>query len=212
MTVSPPVSDGAERVMSFMRGLTFPGGQQPVVEGRRVYLRYPGMNDYAQWAEVREQSRAFLKPWEPSWPEDDLTKSGYRRRLRRYAYDSRMDLAYAFFILRREDNALLGGVTLSNVRRGVVQTCTLGYWAGVHHARRGYTYEAVAAIVPFIFDTLGLHRIEAACLPDNTPSRGLLRKAGFREEGLALRYLQIDGKWADHVLYGLVEDEPRPGG
>lgn len=196
--------------MAFMRGLTFPGGQQPVLRERRIYLRYPRMSDYVVWAQLRADSRTFLTPWEPQWADDELSKGAFRRRLKRYHHDARQDQAYAFFVFRHEDEALVGGVTLSNVRRGVVQTCALGYWAGQPYARQGYIFEAVAAIVPFIFVTLGLHRIEAACLPENTASRALLAKAGFREEGLALRYLQINGEWRDHVLFGLLEDEPWP--
>lgn len=196
--------------MAFMRGLTFPGGEQPSIRGTAINLRYPRMSDYLQWTQLRAESRDFLTPWEPEWPDDELSKGAYRRRIKRYQYDARMDLAYAFFVFRDSDEALTGGVTLSNVRRGVVQSCALGYWAGVEYARQGYTYDAVAAIVPFIFDTLGLHRIEAACLPENGASRALLAKAGFREEGLALRYIQIRGEWRDHLLFGLVEDEPRP--
>jgi ribosomal-protein-alanine N-acetyltransferase len=196
--------------MAFMRGLTFPGGQQPVIRGRRIYLRYPRMADYASWAQLRGDSREFLRPWEPMWSDDELSKAAFRRRLKRYHHDARRDQAYAFLVFRQDDDVLTGGVTLSNVRRGVVQTCAMGYWSGQLFARHGYTFEAVAVMVPFIFETLGLHRIEAACLPENAASRSLLAKAGFREEGLALRYLQINGEWRDHVLFGLLEDEPWP--
>ena len=200
MTVSP---------MAFMRGLTFPGGQQPVIKGDGVYLRYPRMADYPAWAELRSESRGFLSPWEPMWARDELTKGAFRRRLKRYQKESRLDSAYAFFVFREEDDALLGGCTLSNVRRGVVQCCALGYWVGERFARQGYIYAAVRALVPFIFATLGMHRIEAACLPSNEPSKNLLLKAGFRQEGLAKKYLQINGDWQDHVLFALLEDEAR---
>jgi ribosomal-protein-alanine N-acetyltransferase len=197
--------------MAFMRGLTFPGGQQPVIRGEGVYLRYPRMADHLQWSKLRGESRAFLSPWEPSWSPDELTKGAFRRRLKRYAKETRLDTAYAFFVFRKDDDALLGGCTLSNVRRGVTQCCALGYWIGERFARQGYMFTAVKALLPFIFSTLGLHRIEAACLPENAPSRSLLMKAGFREEGLAKRYLQINGEWSDHVLFALLEDEPRLG-
>ena len=197
--------------MAFMRGLTFPGGQQPVIEGQEVYLRYPRVSDYAAWAKLREESREFLAPWEPSWATDELTKGAFRRRLKRYQHDARLDVGYAFFVFRKLDNALLGGCTLSNVRRGVVQCCALGYWLGERHARQGYMFDAVRALIPFIFKTLGLHRIEAACLPENAPSCSLLAKAGFREEGRALRFLQINGEWQDHLLFALLEDEARLG-
>lgn len=193
--------------MAFMRGLTFPGGRQPVIRGNEVYLRYPRIADYVGWAKLRHESRDFLTPWEPSWASDELTKGAFRRRIKRYQKEARLDSAYAFFVFRNADNLLLGGCTLSNVRRGVTQCCSLGYWIGERFARQGYMYDAVKSLVPFIFHTLGLHRVEAACLPSNEPSKSLLQKAGFREEGLARKYLQINGEWRDHVLFALLEDE-----
>jgi [ribosomal protein S5]-alanine N-acetyltransferase len=198
-----------ESHMAFMRGLTFPGGQQPLIKGDGVYLRYPRMADYLPWAKLRGESRAFLSPWEPIWARDELSKGAFRRRLKRYQKESRLDTAYAFFVFRSEDDALLGGCTLSNVRRGVTQCCALGYWVGERFARQGYMFSAVRALIPFIFATLGMHRIEAACLPSNEPSKNLLQKAGFRQEGLAKGYLQINGEWQDHALFALLEDEAR---
>ena len=197
--------------MAFMRGLTFPGGQQPVIRGENVYLRYPRVADFLAWARLRHESRPFLAPWEPQWTTDELTKGAFRRRLKKYQRESRLDAAYAFFVFRSDDHTLLGGCTLSNVRRGVTQCCALGYWVGERFARQGYMFDAVRALVPFIFKTLGLHRIEAACLPSNDPSRSLLAKVGFREEGLAKRYLQINGEWQDHVLFALLAEEARLG-
>jgi ribosomal-protein-alanine N-acetyltransferase len=193
--------------MAFMRGLTFPGGQQPIIRGNGVYLRYPRVADFFAWARLRDESRDFLMPWEPSWATDELTKGAFRRRLKRYARETRHDTAYAFFVFRDEDDALLGGCTLSNVRRGVTQCCALGYWVGERFARQGYMNSAVRVLIPFIFKTLGLHRIEAACLPTNEPSKSLLVKAGFRQEGLAKAYLQIDGEWRDHALFALLAEE-----
>jgi ribosomal-protein-alanine N-acetyltransferase len=198
--------------MAFMRGLTFPGGQQPVIKGNGVYLRYPRIADYLAWARLRGESRAFLSPWEPVWASDELTKGAFRRRIKRYQRETRQDSAYAFFVFRAEDDALMGGCTLSNIRRGVTQCCALGYWIGERFARQGYMQDAVGALIPFIFTTLGLHRIEAACLPSNEPSKSLLQKAGFRQEGLARKYLQINGQWQDHVLFALLEDDVREQG
>lgn len=197
--------------MAFMRGLTFPGGQQPVVRGESVYLRYPRIADHALWASVRGESREFLAPWEPAWARDELSKGAFRRRIKRYQKETRLDQAYAFFVFRRDDDALMGGCTLSNVRRGVTQCCALGYWIGERFSRQGYMFDAVRALVPFIFSTLGLHRIEAACLPSNEPSRNLLAKAGFTQEGLGRGYLQINGEWRDHLLFALLADDPRVG-
>jgi ribosomal-protein-alanine N-acetyltransferase len=193
--------------MAFMRGLTFPGGQQPIIRGNGVYLRYPRVADYLQWSRLRGESRTFLEPWEPVWATDELSKGAFRRRLKRYQRETRQDTAYAFFVFRSRDDSLLGGCTLSNVRRGVTQSCALGYWIGERFARQGIMFDAVKALIPFIFSTLGLHRIEAACLPSNQASRNLLAKAGFREEGLARRYLLINGDWKDHVLFALLAGE-----
>ena len=98
---------------------------------------------------------------------------------------------------------LTGGITLSNVRRGVAQMGSVGYWCGKPFARHGHTLAAVRALSEFAFRTLGLHRLEAACIPENAPSRALLAKAGFTEEGFARAYLKINGAWRDHVLFGL---------
>jgi ribosomal-protein-alanine N-acetyltransferase len=197
--------------IAFMRGLTFPGGQQPVIKGAGVYLRYPRAVDYPVWAKLRGESREFLTPWEPVWADDELTRGAFRRRIKRYQKETRLDSAYVFFVLRESDDALLGGMTLSNVRRGVTQCCTLGYWIGARFARQGYMTAAVKALVPFIFKTLGLHRIEAACLTDNDASKSLLTRTGFRQEGIARRYLLINGVWADHLLFALLKEEAQLG-
>jgi ribosomal-protein-alanine N-acetyltransferase len=174
------------------------------VEGQGVVLRPPRAADYGEWRELRARSRAFLQPWEPTWPSDDLTRAAFRRRLTAYARDRELGAAYAFFVLRSADEALTGGITLSNVRRGVAQMGTIGYWCGQPFTRQGLTLAAVRAVSDFAFRTLGLHRLEAACIPDNDASRRLLAKAGFVEEGYAKAYLKINGAWRDHVLFGLV--------
>ena len=168
------------------------------------------MSDYAAWAELRAKSRDFLTPWEPRWSSSELARASFRRRIRHYHRDVREDVAYPFFVFSTRDNQLMGGLTLSNVRRGVSQACTLGYWVGLPYARMGHMTASLRAVVPFVFDTLGLHRIEASCLPANVASMRLLEKLGFRREGLARRYLMINGQWQDHLLYALLEDNPRP--
>ena len=179
------------------------------VRGDGVFLRPAEMGDFPEWSRLREHSRNFLTPWEPVWPADDLTRAAYRRRLKRYYRDIRNDEAYAFFIFCSDDNQLAGGLTLSHVRRGVTQSCSLGYWIGAPFARKGLMTEAVRSIIPFVFETLHLHRIEAACLPDNAASIRLLEKTGFSREGQARRYLRINGVWQDHLLFALLEDDPR---
>ena len=116
-------------------------------------LRAPQMSDCAEWAALREASRDFLTPWEPTWPADDLTRSSFRRRIKRYSEDQRSDLAYAFFVFRKHDDALVGGLTLANIRRGCAQAGSLGYWMGAAYARQGHMTAAVNAIIPFAFGT-----------------------------------------------------------
>jgi [ribosomal protein S5]-alanine N-acetyltransferase len=174
------------------------------IEGQGVRLRPPRAADYAEWRDLRQASHSFLQPWEPTWPADDLSRAAFRRRLMAYARDRDAGLAYPFFIFRTEDEALTGGITLSNVRRGVAQMGSIGYWCGQPFTRQGHTLAAVRALCDFAFRALGLHRVEAACIPENAPSRTLLLKAGFEEEGLARAYLKINGVWRDHVLFGRV--------
>jgi ribosomal-protein-alanine N-acetyltransferase len=193
--------------MAFFRSVSFSEQMLPIA-GTDVVLRPPQMGDYLEWAALREASRDFLTPWEPTWPPDDLTRASFRRRIRRYFEDQRGDLAYPFFILRKSDNVLVGGLTLANVRRGCAQACSLGYWMGQNHARRGYMTAAVRAAIPFAFETLRLHRIEAACIPGNLASIRLLDKTGFKREGFARQYLCIDGVWQDHLLYARLKDDP----
>ncbi len=179
----------------------------PVVSGDGVFLRAPQMSDFAEWAELRERSRQFLTPWEPVWPEDDLTRSAFRRRLKRYDEDIRNDLAYPFLLFRHDDHALLGGLTLTNIRRGVAQAGSLGYWIGEPVAAKGLMTRGVKALIPFAFGALRLHRIEAACIPTNQPSMRLLERTGFKREGYAREYLCINGVWQDHLLYARLQGD-----
>lgn len=174
------------------------------IEGGAVRLRPPRAADYEEWRALRSASRPFLQPWEPTWPADDLSRAAFRRRLTAYARDRDAGLAYPFFVFRAHDDALSGGITLSNIRRGVAQMGSLGYWCGQSFARQGLTLAAAKAVSAYAFRTLGLHRLEAACLPDNEPSRKLLNRAGFTEEGYAQAYLKINGDWRDHLLFGLI--------
>lgn len=176
--------------------------------GERVFLRLPERGDYEEWATLRARSRDFLTPWEPSWPPDALGRAGFRARLARYADDWRTDQSYNFFIFSA-DGALVGGVGLSNVRRGVAETASLGYWVGEPFARRGYMSAALPLVLDFAFDRLRLHRVEAACLPTNVPSRAVLQRTGFQQEGYARHYLMIDGKWQDHLLFAILREDRR---
>ena len=183
------------------------------LDGETVRLRPPRAGDYPEWASLRRRSRDFLQPWEPTWPGDDLTRAAFRRRVALYQRDQDLGQGYAFFVFRQPDHLLVGGVTLRNVIRGVAQTGAVGYWVGAPFARRGYTLAAVRDLTRFAFRRLALHRVEAACCPENIASRRLLETAGFGLEGRARAYLKINGAWRDHLLFGLVEgDEDQPVG
>ena len=195
--------------MALLRAAS-PSDLGPVIESDVVMLRMPQMSDYPAWAELRAQSRDFLTPWEPLWATDELSRASFRRRVRHYLRDLREDVGYALFIFAAASGDLVGGLTLCNVRRGVTQSCTLGYWVGARYTRQGYMTAAVRAVVPFVFDQLELHRLEAACLPTNAASIRLLEKTGFKREGLARSYLRINGVWQDHLLYALLDTDTHP--
>jgi ribosomal-protein-alanine N-acetyltransferase len=184
----------------------------PVVKGRGVILRPPRAFDYDAWSMLRQASHAYLQPWEPLWPEDDLTRAAFKRRLSIYAREMEGGNAWPFFIFADADQSLVGAITLSNIRRGVAETGTLGYWVGQRHAGRGHATAAVRAMLAYGFDDLRLHRVEAACVPANLASRRVLEKAGFEIEGQARAYLKINGAWADHLLFGVVNDGAGRGG
>ena len=194
--------------MAFLRSISTVN-TSPTIRGERVLLRAPTSSDYPQWAKLREDSRAFLAAWEPIWPADDLTKMSFRRRIKRYQREIRNGTGYPFFVFSPDGETLFGGLTLAQVQRGVTQSSVLGYWMGAPYAGKGFMTAAVRAVIGFAFDSLHLNRVEAACLPNNTASIRLLEKVGFAREGYARRYLCIDGRWQDHLLYGLVRDDPR---
>lgn len=186
--------------------------ETPSLTGERARIRPPRPTDWREWAELRSVSRDFLTPWEPTWPADALTRASFVRRVRRQTEDRERDLGYAFLVFDKTTGRLAGGIGLTNVRRGVAQTATLGYWVGRPHARRGYISDAARVLLRFAFRELNLHRIEAACLPENEASAGLLDKVGFTREGRARDYLLIQGVWRDHLLFSFTNDEWREEG
>ncbi|RYG79440.1 MAG: N-acetyltransferase [Alphaproteobacteria bacterium] len=175
------------------------------LRGTRVALRLPQMRDYAEWYALRRASQDFLRPFAPRWTELDLQRRVFAMRVRRARQEAEEGTDYTFFMFRPESQGgdLLGGITLSNIRRRAAQFVSLGYWMGQTYAGKGLMTEGVGLILPFVFETLDLHRIHAAFLPTNTASRRVLEKNGFVEEGFAQSYLQINGHWEDHVLMGL---------
>lgn len=175
----------------------------------RMILRLPQHSDFRAWTALRRESADFLVPWEPAWAEDHLSRKSFTNRVYWAARAVSQGSALPLFLIRREDEALLGAITLDNIRRGPAQAGTLGYWIGEKYARQGYMREAIRAVVHYAFTELDLSRIEAACLPENAASRGVLEGAGFKYEGVAQSYLQINGRWRNHVLYANLRSDRR---
>ncbi len=179
------------------------------LETERLTLRPPEHSDFRAWSELRRHSAAFLQPWEPSWADDHLSRKGFTNRVYWSQRSITAGTAVPFFLIRRADQMLLGAITLDNIRRGPAQAGTTGYWIGQPHKRQGYMREALLAVVHHAFTALDLSRIEAGCLPENTPSRQLLESCGYKYEGVAQSYLQINGRWRNHVLYANLRHDRR---
>ena len=179
------------------------------IETERLTLRAPAMGDFLDWTDLRARSVDFLVPWEPAWAADHLSRKAFSNRVWWAERAIAGGTAVPLLLIRREDAALVGAITLDNIRRGPAQSGTLGYWTGAVHARQGYMREAIEAVVHHAFDRMDLSRIEAACLPENTASRGLLERCGFKYEGVAQSYLQINGRWRTHVLYAALRADRR---
>ncbi len=178
------------------------------LEAERIVLRLPSHSDFGAWTALRSESRDFLVPWEPVWSPDHLSRKSFTNRVYWAARTSKAGTAFPLFLVRR-DGVLLGAITMDNIRRGPAQSATIGYWIGQRHARNGYMREAIGILVHHAFTTLDLSRIEAACLPENAASRGVLEKSGFKYEGVAQSYLQINGRWRNHVLFANLRGDRR---
>jgi len=189
-----------------MLGFIAPSRAEPGLSDGVVRLRPPRRSDHEAWAALRDSSRAFLEPWEPTWAPDELSASAWRQRLRRYRQDRAQGSSLPLFIFEAGSGALVGGITLANIRYGVAQSASIGYWMGEPYAGRGLMSAALKLVISHSFDTLRLHRLEAACIPGNNRSVRVLEKAGFAREGLLKSYLKINGAWQDHYLYALVSD------
>ncbi len=179
------------------------------IDTDRLYLRPPQHGDYRGWSALRRDSAAFLQPWEPSWANDHLSRKSFTNRVYWAQRSISGGTAVPLFLIRKTDDMLLGAITLDNIRRGPAQAGTTGYWIGEPFARAGYMREAIAAVIHYAFTTLDLSRIEAGCLPENTPSRRLLENCGYKYEGVAQSYLQIAGRWRNHVLYANLRHDRR---
>ena len=175
------------------------------LSGERIFLRPPKRRDALKWQKLRMASKSFLVPWEPAWNASSCSRRSFIRYFKNSNYLANMDRAYSFLIFNIEDKSLLGGVNVGNVRRGVSQSASLGYWIGKQHSKKGYMKEALDVLIPSLFLDLQLNRIEAATLENNLASKNLLNKIGFRKEGKLRKYLKINGEWQDHDLYSLLE-------
>lgn len=182
--------------------------QETVLTGEGVRLRHPSLEDYDRWAKLRYASRAHTEPWEPAWTEDELTRSAFKRRLRRYQQDLESGQGCPFFVFRAVDDVLLGACNLNNIRRGVLQAADIGYWVGAPYVRCGHARAAVRRVLAYAFGPLRLHRVEAAIQPDNLASHAVLTSVGFTEEGFARRYLKINGEWRDHLKFAILNGDP----
>lgn len=171
------------------------------IETERMTLRLPTHSDYRFWAALRASSADHLIPWEPARAPDHLSRKAFANRVYWAARAEAQGTALPLVLVRRQDDLLIGAITLDNIRRGPVQAGSLGYWIGAPFARQGFMREAIQGVVHHAFQVMDLSRIEAACLPENAPSRGVLEKCGFKYEGVAQSYLQINGRWRNHVLY-----------
>jgi len=186
--------------------------EPPELTSERHLLRLPRYRDFDQWHEIRRDSRAFLQPWEPSWRSDELTERAYRQRVIRNEQEFHSGMAVPFLLFSRDDEILIGGLTIGLIRRGAAQSCMIGYWMGERHAGKGHMFAALQLAIPYIFGPLELHRIEAACIPDNVSSIRLLEKSGFEREGLLREYLKINGQWRDHMLFSKLSDQKTRNG
>lgn len=169
-----------------------------------IYLRPPSLFDYGKWRLIREESRNFLTPWEPTWQIGEHTLKRYIRLIIIYSRRRRRDTQYSFFIFDRNDQ-LLGGINVFNIKRGISQSCTIGYWIGKKYSNKGYMTKALNILIDYLFNQYKINRIEAACLPSNNPSIKLLLRLGFSKEGYATDYLRINGCWEDHLLFAITK-------
>jgi ribosomal-protein-alanine N-acetyltransferase len=173
-----------------------------ILQGERVRLRPAHEEDWVQWTAVRRANQDLLCPLEPKWPADALTQAFFMRRLTLLRREWQEGRACSFLIWRTSGE-LIGGFNLNHVCRGAAQSATLGYWLAQEWQGQGLMTEAARLAADFAFGPFLLHRLNAATLTHNLRSQALLKRLGFVEEGFARRYIQIDGIWQDHNLYGL---------
>ena len=177
------------------------------ITGQKVILRPPQYSDWKAWADERKKNKLYLQPWEPLWSINELERSSFVKRVRMFERLSHNDQAYSFLIFTSDNEDFIGEVNISNVQRGIIQSCTIGYWIAKDCEGKGMMSESLGLVKEFIFNELKLHRIEAACLPHNMPSLKVLLKNGFIKEGTARKLLKINDKWQDHTVLSFILDD-----
>ncbi len=184
-------------------------GGGATLEGRRVVLRPLRTDDFEAWRGVRERSADWLLKWEPRLPpgQPDPTRSSaaFAARCSARQREWQLGSGYGFGIF--VGSRFAGEINLSGLQRGPFQNAYVGYWIGEEFAGEGYVPEALVVLARFAFEELGLHRIQVAIIPRNRNSRRVVEKLALREEGLAERYLEINGVWEDHVRYAITSEE-----
>jgi [ribosomal protein S5]-alanine N-acetyltransferase len=177
--------------------------------GKRLMLRPLTPGDFAQWTEVRVRNEDWLVPWEPQrsprLPDPTRSRDAFSARCAGRDRERQAGTAYGFGVF--VGAAFVGEVNLNNVIRGAMQSATVGYWIDRDHAGHGYIAESVVMAARFAFEEVRLHRLEICIVPRNTNSRRVMEKLRIREEGVAERYLEINGVWEDHVRYGFTAEE-----
>ena len=177
------------------------------ITGQKVILRPPQYSDWKAWADERKKNKLYLQPWEPLWSINELERSSFVKRVRMFERLSHNDQAYSFLIFKSDNEDFIGEVNISNIQRGIIQSCTIGYWIAKDCEGKGMMSESLELVKEFIFNELKLHRIEAACLPHNMPSLKVLLKNGFIKEGTARKLLKINDKWQDHTVLSFIIDD-----
>ena len=192
--------------MSFLNAYSLKKNQFEIT-GQKVILRPPQYSDWKVWADERKKNKLYLQPWEPLWSINELERSSFVKRVRMFERLSHNDQAYSFLIYKSDNEDFIGEVNISNVQRGIIQSCTIGYWIAKDCEGKGMMSESLELVKEFIFNELKLHRIEAACLPHNMPSLKVLLKNGFIKEGTARKLLKINDKWQDHTVLSFILDD-----
>ena len=177
------------------------------LNGDNVLLRPPLYSDWTNWSKVREKNKLYLQPWEPLWSPGELERSSFVKRVRMFEKFSTNDEAYSFLIFKNEYAEFIGELNISNIQRGIIQSCSIGYWIAKKYEGLGMMSESLELVKSFIFNQLKLHRIEAACLPHNSPSLKVLLKNGFKIEGTARKLLKINNKWQDHTVFSYLYED-----